>query len=44
MYHVIINPASSSGKGMETWDRIKMILDEKMFSMRLMFWMHPERL
>ncbi|MGN0368009.1 MAG: diacylglycerol/lipid kinase family protein [Wujia sp.] len=29
MYHVIINPASSSGKGMETWDRIKTILDEK---------------
>ena len=29
MYHIIINPASSSGKGLEVWERIKTILDNK---------------
>lgn len=29
MYQIIINPASSSGKGLEVWERIKTILDNK---------------
>lgn len=29
MYQIIINPASSSGKGLEVWERIKAILDSK---------------
>lgn len=28
MYHIIMNPASSSGKGMRSWDKIKELLDK----------------
>ena len=29
MYHIIVNPTSSSGKGMDAWREIKDILDRK---------------
>ena len=41
MYHFIVNPSSSSGKGLSVWNEVKAILDQKQVKYSVTLLEHP---